>query len=372
MLAIRLLPAGHGDALVVEYGNRARTHRILVDGGTLGAWDTTVKPALLALPDQRFEAFVVTHIDEDHIGGAIRLLTDTDLRHRVGDVWFNGYTHCDREYHDDVLGPIDGERLTDRIRRGGFTWNSAFAPKIDDHVGGAVVVASDRSELPVINLPGGATVHLLSPTRDQLDKLAGVWKSVVVKAGLSPGDGTPLEARKLPVRRRDMRPLPDPLDRKSLERLAEPTTPDTSEANGSSIAFIIEYEKRRALLGADAHADVLVQSLRAYGDSVGEDRVRLDLVKLPHHGSMANVNTDLIDIIDAQRYLVSTNGDNFGHPDHAALARVIVASKRSPTFYCNYRTPVTVAWSERGPAVGATFVLPKSENRPGLRVPATA
>jgi beta-lactamase superfamily II metal-dependent hydrolase len=372
VLAIRVLPAGHGDALVVEYGSRDRIHRLLVDGGPLGAWDSTVKPALLALPNQRFEAFVVTHIDEDHIGGAIKLLNDTDLRHRVGDVWFNGYIHCDKAYHDDVLGPIDGERLTHRIGKGGFAWNSPFAPRIDDHIGGPVVVARQKNKLPAIKLPGGATIHLLSPTWDQLDKLAQVWESVVAKAGIAPGEGTPLEARKLPVRQRDMPPLPASLDRKSLERLAEPTCPDTSEANGSSIAFIVEYERRRVLLGADAHADVLVQSLRTFGDSVGEDRVRLDLVKLPHHGSKANVTTELIDVIDAKRYVVSTNGDNFGHPDYAALARIILASRQPPTFYCNYRTPVTTAWAERAPVVGATFVLPKNESRPGLRVPATA
>jgi beta-lactamase superfamily II metal-dependent hydrolase len=371
MLAIRMLLGGHGDALVIEYGTRAKTHRVLVDGGTVNSWDATVKRALLDLPNQRFEAFIVTHIDEDHIGGAIKLLVDLDLRHRVYDVWFNGFIHCNKDYRDDVLGPIDGERLTYRIGRGDFRWNAPFPGRVSENVGGPIVV-SDRDRLPRIQLPGGAVVHLLSPTQPKLDKLAKVWEDVVVDAGLDPGKGTPLEARNPPTRPHEVVPLPSPLTKKALEDLARPSPPDPSKANGSSIAFILEYDGHRAFLGADAHADVLVQSLHVFAKSLNVKRVPLDLVKLPHHGSKANVSTTLIDAIEAKNYLVSTNGDNHGHPDQEAIARIILASNKPPTIYCNYRTAFVTEWAEKGPSVGATFVLPKTSEKPWLRVPATA
>lgn len=365
-MAIRMLPAGHGDALVIEYGTRAKTRRLLVDAGTVHSWKA-VKAQLLALPEQRFEAFVVTHVDEDHIGGALKLLEDEDLRHRIRDVWFNGYVHCDESFEDDVLGPIDGERLTTKIGRGGYRWNKPFAGGMAD-VGGPVVV-SKPDELPVIDLAGGARIHLLSPTPAKLAKMAREWKKVVSAAGLTPGEGTPLEGRPPPRRDRVASPVPE-LDADWISEQSKPTTPDGSEANGSSIAFIFEYDDARILLAADAHSDVLVSSLRIYAKSLDVERVPLDLVKLPHHCSKGNVTTELVEVIDADRYLISTNGDNFGHPDREAIARIIRSSATPVRLYCNYRTAYTSEWEQRGPSVGATFTLPRSAAKPGLRIPA--
>ena len=67
MLAIEMLQGGHGDALVVEYGKGNRVRRLLVDAGTAHAYDA-VRKRLLARRDARYDAFVITHVDEDHIG----------------------------------------------------------------------------------------------------------------------------------------------------------------------------------------------------------------------------------------------------------------------------------------------------------------
>lgn len=368
MLAIEMLGAGNGDALVIEYGQGTDIRRVLVDCGTANSWET-VQARLTELPNKAFEALVVTHVDEDHIGGALQLLDDFHLSQRIYNIWFNGFVHCKRG--GSVLGPVDGERLTLRIREGEFKWNDPklFPDQVSDDVGGPAVVPT-RGELPRIELPGGAVVHLLSPTGAKLKRMAKTWEDVVLAAGLVAGEGTPLEARTPPAFRKVVEPLPDVLTPEVLEELGAPTRSDGAAANGSSIAFIVEYNGQRALLGADAHPGVLLRSLNRFKKSTGESRVRFDLVKLPHHASKSNVTTRLIEAIDAERYLVSTNGDNFGHPDHAALARTILASARPPTFYCNYRNDLTTPWAERASAVGATFVLPEP-GCIGLRVPAT-
>ena len=366
MLAIDMLPGGHGDALVIEYGTDEKTHRVLIDGGTASSW-TDVRDRLNDLPERRFEAMVITHVDEDHIGGSLKVLLDHDLRSRVRDIWFNGYVHC--ESGGSVLGPIDGERLTQLIVEGPYKWNEPFDNQISDQVGGPVVVSSSSETLPTIELPGGALVHLLSPTGPELAKMATKWKSVVEAAGLVPGMGTPLEVRTPPVSTHVVEPIPDELNDEVLKEMAASSRLDPSEANGSSIAFIFEYGDQRALLGADAHAPVLIESLVKFGKARGETRVRLDLVKLPHHGSRGNVSAALIEAVDAERYLLSTNGDNFGHPDHAAIARTILHSSKPPTFYCNYRSNYTEPWKARAPEVGARFVLPDSGHL-GLRISA--
>jgi beta-lactamase superfamily II metal-dependent hydrolase len=75
MFAVEMLPDGHGDALVVEYGTRTDPHQLLVDVGPFHSWDG-VRRELPRRRRDRYEVFVVTHVDEDHIGGAIALLDD--------------------------------------------------------------------------------------------------------------------------------------------------------------------------------------------------------------------------------------------------------------------------------------------------------
>jgi hypothetical protein len=197
--------------------------------------------------------------------------------------------------------------------------------------------------------------------------MAKKWKHDVVKAGLVPGEGDFDHTTSPTPHDRRFDPLPDPLDHDAIASLAAHNETDGSEANGSSIAFVLEYDKKRVLFGADAHATVLTNALKRYAERVGEARPRIDLVKLSHHGSNANLSTKMLALIDCRRWLISTNGDNFAHPHDAAIAKVITTSDGPVTFYCNYRTARTTPWHEHGPGVGATFKFPAT-GRHSLRV----
>ena len=364
MFAVEMLPGGHGDALVVEYGTKIEPRQLLIDVGTFHAWDG-VRQELIRRRRDRYEVFVVTHVDEDHIGGAIALLDDPDLKHRIDHVWFNGFVHCERG--GNVLGPVNGEQLTNRIVGGRFRWNQGFTPKIDN-IGGPVVVPG-TGDLPRIDLPGNARVVLLSPTGPKLKTMAKTWKEAVTKAHIVAGAGDAGHTKSPKPRDRTADPLPDPLDDAAIKRLAAENANDRSAANGSSIAFILEYDQKRVLFGADAHAPVLTEALKRYAKQVGEARPRIDLVKLSHHGSNANLSTAMLALIDCRRFLISTNGDNFAHPDDAAIAKVIATSGGPVTFFCNYRSARTAPWEKHGPGVGATFEFPKA-NQHFMRVPA--
>lgn len=363
MFAIEMLPAGHGDALVVEYGTKTDPHCLLVDVGTIHAWPG-VRERLVKRKDSRYDVFVVTHVDEDHLGGSSALFEDPDLKHKISEIWFNGYVHC--ASGGSVLGPIHGEQLTARIANGPYKWNDCFPKRRTRGVGGPAVVPSS-GDLPTFDLPGGARAVLVSPSGPKLKRMASVWKAKVEEAGLVPGAGAVGANRAFKPSVKKVPQLPTPLPRKRLERLADEKETDGSEANGSSIAFVLEYGGKRLLLGADAHADVLAANLRRYGGMVGEVRPRIDLFKISHHASGGCLSTDLVGAIDCRRYLISSNGDNFGHPDDTAIARAILGSTGPTTFYCNYATPRTAPWVERGASFKATFTLP-AEGRAGLRV----
>lgn len=365
MLAVEMLRAGHGDALVVEYGTASMAHCILVDGGTVHSYEN-VSARLLERNDEAYDAFIITHVDEDHIGGAIRLLNDPNLRHRVRGVWFNGYAHC--KQGGDVLGPLDGERLSLTIATKGYPWNTCFSNAISPKVGGPVVVPSE-GDLPVIELPGDAIVYLLSPSEKELSRMAGAWEKAVVKAGLVPGTGLAGNGKSPSPHRKTKPPLRAGLSAEQIRELAAPTNTDRSAANGSSIAFILEYRGTRALLAADAHPSTLVSSLKRFAKMKGEDRVQIDICKLPHHCSASNVTTGFIDAIDASCYLVSSDSLNFGHPDDAAIARILSSSSRPAQIYCNYASARTLAWVTPAENVGARMILPSSGAPVRIEVP---
>src|SRR6478609_6915676 len=125
MFKIRMLPADYGDSLWVEYGSARAPHRILIDAGTLPAY----KPVRAAIEKdlderaRRFDLFLVSHIDLDHIDAAVRLLNSPSLHLRIGQIWFNGWNHL---LDKDLLGAQQGEYLSALIGKAKIPWNRSF------------------------------------------------------------------------------------------------------------------------------------------------------------------------------------------------------------------------------------------------------
>ena len=321
MFTIDVLPAERGDCLWLTYGEGDDLHHVLIDGGpveTLGTLVPDLEARIKAVPggQGRIELLVVTHIDADHIQGVVSLLSDPSRPKLFKDIWFNGYRHL---IGQDVLGANDGERLTAVLDPVRPRWNRAFK--------GKAVVVPDDGPLPVKKLAGGLELTLLSPMQQGLDALVDTWEEECALAGLHPGRGAaiPKERQRSGVLGFD----PTALAKTPFRR-------DKSKPNRSSIAFIASYGGASVLCGADAHADVLSASL----DRLGEGPHDLSAVKLPHHGSKGNVDLPFLRRIRSKRWLVSTNGAKFHHPDPEALARVVVTQKK-PTFYLNYREEET-------------------------------
>lgn len=327
MFSMEMLPALHGDALWIEYGDIGAPHCVLIDGGPRSK--RTAQALRSRLVDRvidgagDLELLIVTHIDADHIAGILRILQAPDLLIEPGDVWFNAWQHLPT----DVLGAKQGEALSAQLTQRRLPWNTAF--------GGEAVATSDRGPLPVVVLPGGLKLTVLSPGRLQLAQLRPVWKAEVEKAGLVPGFGVE-EAEAQPDVLGD-----DRLDPEALA--AEPFVEDGSEANGASIALLAEFDGRALLLTGDAHGGVLADGLGRLVAERNTDRLRIDAFKLPHHGSRFNLSPEVLALVDCGRYLFSTNGNIFHHPDTIAVSRVVVeASERSLEF--NYRTEFTERW----------------------------
>ncbi|WP_194480697.1 hypothetical protein [Bradyrhizobium sp. CCBAU 53338] len=333
---LTLLPAREGDCLLVTYGP-AGEHRMLVDGGRTGTWKDVKKKQLLEVGQgTRFEAIVVTHIDRDHIEGMLKLCADDDFRAEVGDFWFNAYKHLDGVASDDEIeefGVAQGEQLSTALADRAWSWNARFGGK-------AIRIPDGDDPLETLVLAGCLRVTLLSPTRHGLRSLMGDWDKWLIEAGLKPEQGEPPDEPEVQEIESFGGGIPD------LDSLcAQPEDNDDGVPNGSSIAFLLQYDGKTILCGADAHPDVLEQALRrmSYSET---NPLRLHLMKVPHHGSGRNVTAGLLSVVDCTRFAISTNGSHHEHPDDVALARIVRSSDRLKTIYFNYDQPRLAGWKD--------------------------
>lgn len=323
MFNIEMLPAEEGDCLLIEYGKRGKVHRVLIDCGTRGTIHRLRRRLNhLDSSEHAFELLVLTHIDGDHIGGAIEFFKEDACGVTFDDIWFNGWRHLPRRR----LGARQGEIFSTLIRDKKLPWNK--------YTGGDAIMLMG-TKLPTHTLAGGMKLTLLSPTRDKLARLATTWQKDLEKHGLSPGSRT--QYRQFLG---GTRPTETNIDRLAETRFKG----DPSKANGSSIGFLAEYQGKSALLVGDAHAPVLQESIEKLVAERGVDRLKVDAFKLPHHASQNNLSKELVQLLDCRKWLVSTNGNKFKHPDGEALARIVKHASGSPQLHFNYRTRFNTFW----------------------------
>lgn len=333
MLSVEMLPAQHGDCLWIEYGDPESPRHILVDCGLRSTY-RELAARLRDRPEIAFELLVLTHIDADHIVGAIPLLQEVGPE-RFGDVWFNGWKHL--PLPPDALGALHGEIFSAALTTRGFAWNQTWV--------GKAVVLPDEGPLPRVILDGGLVLTLLSPTRERLAVLRTDWNDELEKLGLEPGSTEDALAAL------EDRPKlqPDALGpaKIDVEALSEiPFEPDGSAANGSSIVLLAEYGGKTVLLGADAFSPVLEESLRRLLQETGRKWLRLDACKVPHHGARRNNGLGFLSLLDCENFLFSTDGSHgYHHPHRETIARIL-QSRKGSRLHFNYRSAETEVWDD--------------------------
>ncbi|PTY07858.1 hypothetical protein DB347_06425 [Opitutaceae bacterium EW11] len=345
---IEMMPAERGDALLVEYGENT-TRRLMIDGGPIEAFPAIEKRlSLLPLGDQSVELLVVTHVDTDHIEGIIRLLAPPVQRWpiRVEQIWFNGWRHIEEVR---VLGGREGEFMSALIhRRLDDCWNTLF----DRNAVRCGAVPDDS-----VTLEGGMKFTMLSPDAPALAALAKDWRAKLKDGSwkMEPGD---LDAAwEHLVEESKFHPGseltlgPEDLTAQLLKQLKGI---DSSAANGSSIAFVAEYAGKSCAFLGDAHMDVVCASLKRLGCTKTKP-LKLDAVKVAHHGSKHNLTQEFLRLVDAKNWLFSSNGKRFDHPNPESVEAVIEGSIRPPTLWFNYRTPFTERWEAGSKAAGARY-----------------
>lgn len=351
-LEIDMFAAESGDSFLIKCERDSEKTNIVVDMGYTCTYQNILRPKFLELSKlgESISLLIITHVDQDHIQGGIKFLQENGTENKpkvigVEEIWHNSLKHvvsvkdiqipakksaqgiptvrsaCERKRQQ--ISYLQGSSFASYIYEGGYKWNEKFC--------GNAVLASNSGELSEILLKEGIKIIILSPTDVELSKLEQEWKRTVLKDTVLDGDIDDAfeymlyrKGQEQPMRRRN----PCAAMNESLEEYiaANPSIDDSNIVNGSSIAFILEFDEHRVVFLGDAHPTVICQGLDKYYEKYG--RVKFDAVKISHHGSKGNTNDDLLNRIESDYFLISANGHH-GHPDKETIVRLLLKQQKS-------------------------------------------
>lgn len=373
MIEIKAFKASEGDSILISFGKNKETN-IMIDMGLDTTYLNYIKPELLKLNEKgkRINLLVITHVDNDHILGAIEFIKENkNINHiiKVDEVWHNTYRHLKFEneknsslslmakrelkgiirshsyksYNDGGkdISVIQGTSLGGYLLKYNYAWNELFngrAIQIEKNKGG-------------INLTDNIKIILISPNQNKLDKLADKWlydlnkKYNIKKIGREEiwDDAFEFHMSNLTEEYSGGKDISNKdINIDDIENLASKEEKDISKTNGSSMSFIIEYkekdnEKKLLFLG-DSHEDIVFDQLNELKE-VGYELI-FDLVKVSHHGSNKNISQRLIDLIECKKFIISTDGKRHNHPNIESISKILNRkNKKTIELIFNYNIP---------------------------------
>lgn len=328
MLKIKFLKAFNGDCILLTLVPIVgEDKRILIDGGISNIYKSGKrgkgKPeygALKVLTDQlRYEGkiidlLILTHIDADHIAGILEWFENDDKAYElIKEVWFNSGALIAEHFKAAENPDLDPEfKLLNLDTNTSISQGIRFGKYINEKGIWKREIFMQGKDIVWNN----AEFRFLSPDENKLERLLKEWK----RSDLNLDTSSKIDDYDLSIEHLI-----------SKDRFEE----DDSFPNGSSIAFIFTFENQNYLFLGDSHPSVIIESLLKRGFSK-ENPFRSEMVKLSHHGSRGNTNAELLDMVNSNLFVVSTNGKGHLHPHKQLLARLI-NNKRGCTIYFNYK-----------------------------------
>ena len=312
-MQIKLLKAFNGDCIWISYVKNEKTFNILIDGGTGNTYKNKSNASgdlfqvidHISTAGQSIDLLIITHFDDDHIGGILRWISKDKMAATIiSKVWFNSGKEIAKMFESDENKDLDIEiiEVTDD-----FHSSPKQGIKFEKYLRDNNLWEGKIIEQGSVHDFFDLKFKILSPSREKLDKLLKLYKSE--KDYFS--QGAEYDFKIL---------LEDFLieENKADFRFKE----DTRVANGSSIAFIMEFEDKSFLFLGDAHPSTVIEGLRIFGFDK-DNSLKVELMKVSHHGSMFNTSKELLEIIKTDNYLISSNARQHGLPNKRTIARII-------------------------------------------------
>lgn len=352
---IHFIPALSGDCILLEFDNQ---ECILIDCGYKSTYNKELKPLLLELSkrDYRIKLLIVSHIDADHIEGAIQLLEDNgDFNSpqviAIDNIWFNGFystlfmNDVFKQHISNTISEVQNEKM--RIVQGQMEMQSIsevamisgmqsksfeelcsdLGYRVNHQFPGQVVKRkSDNVETVTDDkiYLGNFCITVLSPNDFLIDKLAEELNIELIKIF---GDNYEINNdwifrdfyEKLTLLIRE-----EPIETNvliSTERdeiegwLGTSTLAAMNSVNKASIVVKIEYKEIKMLFTGDSDSELWGDYLEPY----------YDVIKISHHGTL-KPNLCMIKKTKGNHILISTNGRKHGHPEKDLIANLMLSN----------------------------------------------
>ena len=305
MITVELLQANEGDCIFLNLDNI----HILIDAGKNARCHTQIISQELEKQGWNgiLDLVILTHIDNDHIGGAQAFIEDERLQ--IREIWYNGYQHLPQDIfhfgrgqkvsYGEKRSVIGANNLSALIKQKKILWNWRFNE-----------CAVIRNIEKPIQIEKNLKIWILNPGIEELNSLKKVWNKTEYE-----------------INRCDSEMIDGELD--ELTMLSIPIT--STKTNDSSIVIIIEYNDKKMLFTGDASQRVWMLPLEKWC-SIYNPSKHFELIKVPHHGSEKSTNADFYKKFTAEYFMISTDGirGREQHPSKVVLAHII---KNNPN--CN-------------------------------------
>ena len=114
----------------------------------------------------------------------------------------------------------------------------------------------------------------------------------------------------------------------------------------SSIVVLAESGGKRMLLTGDARGDKILLGLEKVGLLSPGGKMKVDLLKMPHHGSDRNMEKIFLERVVADHYVFSGDGEH-GNPERATLEMLLDARGTDAEYTIHLTYPVDEIETER-------------------------
>lgn len=320
MINLDFLQAHSGDSFLLSFESTTKKYNILIDSGIKNTYTHSLGERINAIPEnEQIDLLIITHIDIDHIGGMLRYIENESLekiKSKIKEIWFNSGITISKHFHTKEILQREieinpqKENFKEEINTNyqhGSTLEKYLIKYMEGRWNQNVIYNKTNKEFENFKLV------FISTDMTALKELNENWQTEIGIESLDTAN-----------KKMDWDLV--------IENLAKNKfSVDPSLPNKSSIACLFQLKekdelKNKILFLADAHNSIVKDSLIELGFSK-ENKLIVDIVKLSHHGSKYNLDYDLLEIIESNRFIISTNGKT-GFPDKETLSKILCNPER--------------------------------------------
>lgn len=314
---IHILPAQHGDAIIIHCTREENNGVVVVDGGPSS--NIRLNPFLSEIEKlNHIDLMVLTHHDDDHIKGILHYIKrhKDDNPFPVTEIWANcakNITIAETPELTAFQAKSLSEYLENICNGADMRWRSDIC-----------------SDMPIIETPF-CSIEVIGPTRNTYANFMTAYaEKIDIECEISEiaakdNSDKGIDCHELACRTKET-PNPDKYD---------------VLTNMASISVIPKCDGLSVLLLGDSFPQEIAATLISKGYSI-ENKLKVDYIKIAHHGSRNNTSNELLDLIDCDNYIFLTNGGlgKARHPQRETLANILCHAERDMSrtvhFYFNY------------------------------------